>query len=215
MEIKEAPRHNRVVDVYLSRLRDRLLIGNPGRVIFREAEMKIPSEIKILIWALAIIFVFIAFLLVYPLFFQREHPQYVMACGVNLHVLYTAVELYGEKYGTLPSTIPSNEEWAQAFSEFLKFPDDRSRKGLLQCPTIDKRELTRISPWQSSYRMNPAVLGAKWKEIKDKKIPLLVEKRPNHDGKFYVLYTDGDRELTAKQPELRKKQEQPSQERER
>jgi hypothetical protein len=183
--------------------------------------MKIPSEIKILIGVLLLIIsVFIVIPTVYELFFRREPPRYRGACRANLRALYFTIEGYGEKYGTLPSTIPSDEEWAQPFSIGFEDPSDIRRwKKLLNCPTIDKRELARISPWQSSYRMNPAVLGAKWEEIKGRKIPLLIETRPNHDGRFHVLYTNGEIELTDKQPELRerqedawKKQEQPSQE---
>jgi prepilin-type processing-associated H-X9-DG protein len=68
---------------------------------------------------------------------------------------------------------------------------------------LGRRELERISPWQSSYRLNPAVLGMKWEEVKHTGIPLLIEKRPNHHGKFNVLYTDGSVIFTDKQPELK------------
>lgn len=131
------------------------------------------------------------------------------ACYHNVRQLYLSLFLYCDEYSILPSNI-SDDQWVQLVLPYLG-SDEKVRKRVLNCPVeldingngrIEDKELNHVPIGQTSYRINPAVLGRKWEDIGHLKIPLLIEKKPNHHGALHVVYTNGDIEFTYKQPDL-------------
>ena len=119
-------------------------------------------------------------------------PDCTRRCRFNLRTLYYAIDFYGKEHGTLPAKVKDTDEWAQFLEEYLE--PDYVRK-VLACPS-ERNNYTGKSKWKSSYKINPEVLRANWEIIsKLHDIPLLIEKNPNHDGRYHILFTDGTTKL--------------------
>ena len=127
-------------------------------------------------------------------------------CGRHLMMIYSVITEYGEENTFLPSDLQNEDSWAKPFFENAGLGSEE-RKWLI-CPADKDIELFRdgkilrqkidpAKPWYSSYQFNMELLGKKWESIRDlEKIPLLIEKKPNHNDKFLIFYTNGDLELT-------------------
>ena len=116
-------------------------------------------------------------------------------CRSQLSFLYEAINAYGVKYCYLPQNI-NQDDWIRPFLEFIDIQEVDIGK-ILICPgetdlnSICSTETKGAGSFKSSYKFNTRILEDKWEILKIDKVPLLIEKNPNHKGKIFILYTNG------------------------